>query len=73
MHADIKKFWEDAGYFIKHDNPRDFGWYAQNNSQMFIVAGRDDILINRATMYYFNGNTYTEQEMLKIVKLKVFI
>jgi hypothetical protein len=66
MHPDIKKFWEDAGYDI-------FGWYALNNSQILVVAGRDDILIERATMYYFNGNTYAEQEMLNLIKLKAFL
>jgi prepilin-type processing-associated H-X9-DG protein len=83
MHPDIQKFWEDAGYKIDsilfdethlimggvdaliywtvHRLIGDIG---------NVVAAT---LGNGVNVYWMDGHKYTENEMLKLIKLKCFL
>lgn len=86
MHPEIKKFWEDAGYkitFLKEKNLKkdalnpDIYFFNHQHGQTRIIA----ILLNNGDMQYiFNDNChfmdsckYSEEEALRLVKLKMFI
>lgn len=82
MHSEIKKFWEQVGPIdtdsvlsapvsqklwcvypegnIEYDSTKKTIYIAHKNSDS------EDIV------YYWNGNTYNEEYMLKVIKLKAF-
>lgn len=78
LHPDIRKFWEDEGFDIEPG----LG-IAGLNGEMYWVAKRSGYLPtvvattkpNSASTYIFFGlvGEYTEEEALRIVKLKAFL
>jgi len=81
MHYIIAKFWEDAGYslisnksyYTRIDDKKEqqISWFVKNapyDIQISLKAASWDY-----PTYYFNGKAYTEDYMLKIVKLRAFI
>jgi hypothetical protein len=78
MHPKIFQFWIDAGY-----NPYKSGEYYDAydgvyNYWTLSPAIIDTIAIiyqnpNISNIYFFAGNKYNEKEILKVIKLKVFI
>lgn len=79
MHPEIKKFWESSGYkIVSYQDPRKV-WeavrsYYQNNDflvyERFVVACH--IQLNTIS-YRFNDQSYSEKEMLSMVKMKAFL
>lgn len=83
MNPEIKKFWEAAGKEIQsydYDDSKvwiaqpDIAYYKQSgpyfwNNVVVCLHLKKSNIIN----YYFEGKNYTEQEMLKIIKLKAFV
>lgn len=85
IHPNVIKFWEDAGYQISSGgiwdkNRNDIrGWHRHIppiNANHKIIA-RDFEINNKLEIRYFldpfDGNKYTEEQMLKIIKLKLFL
>ena len=68
MHPKIRKFWEDAGYTISENSIIDSqeGW-KNNNPYIRLLE-----TLRHGNRYRFNGKWYSEQEMLKIIKLSAF-
>lgn len=68
MHPEIKKFWEDAGYSISNENLE---------SSSVITARKSDspILetIGFGDTYKFKNKWYSEEEMLRIIRMKAFM
>jgi hypothetical protein len=68
MHPEIKKFWEDAGHMVR-------GPTLINSYEIYV--GQAPIwrieTIAHGNRYRFNSEWYSEEEMLRIVRLKAFI
>lgn len=70
IHPEIKKFWEDSGYVI--DN--------KDQVESSITRGYKSLpdgwtmlkIIAMSGSYHFNKQWYSEEQMLKIIKLKAF-
>lgn len=64
MHVEIKKFWEEAGYTVN-----EVDWIS------LITAQKDDCLetIAFGDTYKFKNKWYSEEEMLRIIRLKAFM
>jgi hypothetical protein len=85
MNPKIKKFWEDAGYEITSliiwDKDRNDlrAWHIHVppiHANHKIVARYYEIDGKLEIRYFldvFDGHVYTEDEMLKIIKMKMFI
>jgi hypothetical protein len=88
MHAEIKKFWEDSGYAVETDVLLDDGegpwrlfWFIKGEKEIRCV-GMSDFLPRglkvsdpkpQCTAHIFDGETYSEEEMLRIIGLKAFV
>lgn len=74
MHLDIKKFWEESNNKIsglKQDSyPYAHYWYRYIKDNSFIICAEEKIY--RSIRYYIDGKSYSEEEMLKIIKLGIF-
>ncbi len=80
MHPDIRKFWEDAGYVISEPGYIDS---MGSRIQMGTITGYKALspnpciclieVIAFGDKHRINGQWYSEEEMLKIIKLKAFI
>lgn len=73
MHPEIKKFWAEAGYVIENENQITSGVitaYKRINSILPISIIET---IGFGSQHRINGNWYSEQEMLKIIRLKAFL
>lgn len=73
LNSEVKKFWEEAGYTTRShtsDNNLFVKWFASKKESRLIIAHLSDLFQN---FYYLNGATYTEEEMLRVIKLKAFL
>jgi hypothetical protein len=74
MHPDIKKFWEDIGTVeISMDAYLNYDcWYVkiENILPHQIIARR---WRHNPIQYFFGDKEYTEQQMLRMIKLKAFL
>ena len=71
MHPEIEKFWSNSGYYIVNS----WGMYFAHKSldaPGFLVANRFNNKELKLT-YIFNKIEFSERDMLKIIKLKLFI
>ena len=76
MHPDIKAFWENINLIhrIGATSLYYYSWYLQiNNDICGSIIARECKNRYRETIYYFNNTVYTEEQMLKLINLKVFI
>ena len=75
IHPNIEKFWTDQGFRIEY-RPYSYQWIAisEYNVRRLIsyISVDMDTLIS-TNLYSFSNMFYTEEEMLKIIKLKAFI
>lgn len=71
MHPEIKKFWEDAGYTIEPGDARIQAIYGQGKVNEF--GGRKIEVLMFNGEYRFGSKWVSEEEMLRIIKLKAFI
>lgn len=85
MNPLIEKFWEDTGYKIA----RWYSPIIENTWRDLFCLFKDDTFIRvvgvskcfdgprqneaKCHVYYFNNKQYSENEMLKIIKMKAFI
>jgi len=87
MHPKIKKFWEDTGYEVdtdvlvgpgSADSPWRLYWFLMKDEKQLRLIGMSDIqrggkVRPPCTTYFINDREYTEEEALRIIKLKVFL
>jgi hypothetical protein len=68
MNPLIRKFWEDAGKAV-------YGPNAKGSYTIYIGAEPIFLIetIAHGDMYRFNKKWYSEEEMLRIIKIKAFI
>ena len=71
MHPDIKKFWQNAGYDIESGDARIQVIYGQGKANEF--GGRKIEVLMFNDEYRFESKWYSEDDMIKIIKLKAFI
>jgi hypothetical protein len=69
MHPEIRKFWEDAGYKIVKNGNGDYLIMVNRYSvkTIYVQSGELD------SYYIHDQNIYTEEEMLRIIRLKSFL
>ena len=77
MHPEIRKFWEDAGYEIEIYSTKDkkklaYGYKGLKSPNQFNNDWSCATLMF-GNQYRFNGNWLSEEDLLKIIKLKAFI
>jgi hypothetical protein len=75
MHPEIKKFWIEAGYILIGGQPPTYIWEIHINlgiSGLGIDVYRMETVCH-GNKYRFNKEWYSEEEALKIVKLKAFL
>lgn len=87
MHPEIEKFWKDSGKTIGgFTSAQCHYWFVISDSDYYNQGGpppplKHDVVCIRwvgdngewLKKYYLCGGSYTEAEMLKIIKLKAFI
>jgi len=68
MHPEIRKFWEDAGHVVH--GPSIIDTY-----EIYIGPGPARLIetIAHGNKYRFNKQWYSEEEALRIIKLKAFL
>lgn len=71
MHPEIKKFWQEAGYRITNEEQVLSG-VVSGIQQMSASIGRIDTLAF-GDRHRFNGVWYSEEQMLRIIRLKAFL
>lgn len=74
MHPDIRKFWEHR-YLVsvieaKHINYQYYYIKCNNEVNSIIILAR---VMKLGIQYYFNGGIHSEENMLKLIKLKAFL
>jgi hypothetical protein len=72
MHPDIRKFWEDAGYHVGIPSALtqiSEGWKRTDEDSWIRLL----VTCSHGKSYLFNKKWYSEKDMLKIIKLKVFL
>jgi hypothetical protein len=78
LHPDIRKFWEDQGCTLHQhiffepslDSDAKIWWMIEKDHTLTALIAIT--LRNGTNLYYFDGNKYTEEEALRIIKLKAF-
>lgn len=72
MHPEIEKFWQRKGIKIKYCSDGDYWYYKTQNSGKNRI-GLASHFRNNSIIYYFNNKTFEEKDMLKIIRLVVFV
>lgn len=81
MNKEIREFWENLGYYIRYkyfgdteyfevEKPRQYNNTINHNNIIAIFKNKEKGFYLRGT---YPENKYSEEEMLKIIKLAVFI
>jgi hypothetical protein len=81
MHPDIKKFWENFGRPIGgYSFSAVDVWFVRSDPEYYDQGGpppplnEDIIFMNgKNNPYRMHGQWYSEEEMLKIIKMKAFL
>ena len=81
MHPEIEAFWEKLGYNIStfsYNFDGNYTFYIDANRCSFPTKGNSLMRLQvkdgkRNKVYLFDGLEYSEEEMLKIVKLTAFV
>jgi hypothetical protein len=76
LHPDVIAFWEKKGCTVEsrfdmeiwHDN---LLWDAVKNNAIEYTIGIT-FLTDRPDIYYWNGEEYSEAEILRVLKMKAF-
>jgi hypothetical protein len=71
MHSEIKKFWEDAGHFLYGGGGITDIWEIRIPLSDLPIY-RIEVVAHSNT-YRFDGQWYSEEEALRIVRLKAFL
>jgi hypothetical protein len=73
MHPEIKEFWEKEGYTFQDPSPiMDSQWASKGFKGKPSYIRQIDLLAH-GDKYRFNEVWYSEEEMLRIVRMKAFI
>jgi hypothetical protein len=73
IHPEIKKFWEEAGHTVVGPSLID-SWEIHISTDPTGVWPLYRIeIICHGDRYRYNGQWYSEEEMLRIIKLKAFL
>jgi len=75
MHPEIKKFWENVGVVNCIDEPTD---HITNVPYYYVNIGIRSLTIaakwyGDGLFYHLNDKWYSEEDMLRMVKLKAFL
>lgn len=80
MHPNIIKFWEKLGKMCANPDILEitetvsrlywFVYYPEISEYEYVASKPSD---KEEITYYLNGDSYNEAEMLKIIKLKIFL
>jgi hypothetical protein len=86
MHPEIRKFWEDAGYTVMRcddlnvvHSPHEMwcaGWIARGINDLYIATSATIHGNNKPDKIFYNFDNLrmlSEEEMLRIIKLKAFV
>lgn len=73
MHPEIKKFWEGAGYKVVQSS--ELNWWASKWEDVLLHDMQIAELLPSGEYFYRwpRGERRSEQEMLRIVRLKAFL
>ena len=83
MNFDIILFWENQGYIVRNNNV-DYSpklihsmktqlFEARKGKETRVIYFSDSATNPPTKNYFFNKSCYTEEQMLKIIKLKAFV
>lgn len=80
MHPEIKKFWESEGYSISNEDQKMTGTVSgyksikvDADSQYAIISKIETLAFGDRYRWPSNGQWYSEEEMLRIIKQKAFL
>lgn len=83
MNPLIEKFWNDAGYTISQIHPggnpttgeleQRYLWCLMMEGTYIGLVGMSGTSQMKCDYYFFNNKKYSEDEMLKIIRMKAFI
>jgi len=85
MHPDIKAFWEKQGKIIHaYDFSTHKFWFIYSDPEYYNQGGpppplKEDTVcielksVNVGKRYYLQGANYSEEDMLKVIKMKAFL
>lgn len=83
MNPLIEKFWNDAGYTISKirsggnpttgESSQGHIWCLITEDAFYGLVGISKSSQTKCDYYFFNNQKYSEEEMLKIIKMKAFI
>jgi len=74
MHADIEKFWINAGYKIRSVDANSSGYiYGYKPSPTMPSISRIKIIAFGNDYSFVDGKWYSEEDMLRLIKLIAFI
>lgn len=76
MHPDIKKFWDNQNRTNRQKGWSSsifYTWYLRINNDPFAKIISHEWIDGSHIEYFFEGERYSEREMLKIIKMKAFI
>lgn len=71
MHPEIKKFWEEAGWEIENENQELSGTVTATKKIDFAMGIIETIAFGNEHRY--NGKWFTEEEMLRIIRMHAFL
>ena len=73
IHPEIKKFWQECGFSIVNEDQTMSGTVTgyKHNKDYFYIRFIKTLAFGNT--YRFNGQWYSEEQMLRLVKLKAFL
>ena len=83
MNPEIRKFWQDSGYEVSlcyWENNKEDRFYYVSKENVYFLACKYSTTNDKQASYYYSSYAgvlsrvrYSEEEMLKIIKMKAFI
>jgi hypothetical protein len=70
MHPDIKKFWNKKGHTLVGGHSPMYIWEIYIDLGMGVCISE---IVCHGNLYRFNKEWYSEEKMLKIIKMKAFL
>jgi hypothetical protein len=79
FHPEIRRFWEDESHDPVRTNrqgdrsPDYYTWYVRVEKDVFGLIIAHEWKDGSRCEYFFNDVSYTEEQMLRIIRLKAFL
>jgi hypothetical protein len=72
VHPEVIAFWEKKGYTVKSREGHDFGmfWDIVKGSAIFHTITQT--FIDRPNIYYWDNKEYSEEQIVRIIRMKAF-